>query len=342
MAPLFFSLSTALYERKRHNFMVTLSIIIVNWNTCGYLRRCLKSIRAEVTALTYEVIVVDNASRDNSLSMLATEFSDVKVVANSENRGFASANNQGIALASGKYLLLLNPDTEIRDDALGRMVAYLNSHPEVGAVGPRLTLPDGTIQTGAAGFDPSPSALFNYAFMLHALFPKSLRGIWLTKKHYRLSEEIDVDWVGGACLMMRSSAIKHVGTLNSGFFMYAEDIELCYRIKKAGWHVRCLSDIRVVHYLGGSTKQKGQRFIKQNITGLDFYYRSRFSKPKVALMHVWGTIGFTLRAVMYRFMVWIHKKSKYAERMRIMQKCALSSLHYLILLIAPSKEGMKQ
>jgi GT2 family glycosyltransferase len=279
--------------------MIDLSVIIVNWNVSAMLARCLETLFAHATELILEVIVVDNASTDDSLTMLATRFPQVQRIANQENVGFAAANNQGLTASRGRYRLLLNPDTEVLDQALSRMVQYMDSHPQVGVLSPRLMLPDGTIQGGAAGYFPCPRTLFYYAFMLQVLFPRRVRALWLDEKSYR-ADEIAVDWVSGACLMLREEILAQVGGLDDSYFMYAEDIDWCYRIKQAGWQVICLSKLTIIHHIGGSTSQRSPGFVAQHIKGLDRYYRSKHPPLKVALMHFWGMWGFTIRALLYQ------------------------------------------
>ena len=276
-----------------------LSVVIVNWNTCDMLRRCLASVYAQSINLSLEVIVVDNASHDESVQMVAAEFPETIVIANERNVGFATANNQGIRSSSGRYVVLLNPDTKIVDDALETMVEYMEQHPEVGVTGPRLILPNGAIQGGAAGYEPTPWTIFSYAFMLYRLLPVHMRSLWLAKKHY-LQREVSVDWIAGACMMVRREAIEQVGLMDDGFFMYAEDMEWCHRIRTRGWRIVCLCQTRVIHYIGGSAHQKGSEFLGQNVRGLDRYYRQQYKPSTVTWMHLWGAAGFALRAVLYQ------------------------------------------
>ena len=309
--------------------MDDLSVVIVNWNTEKLLRQCLKSVFANTKVLKLEVIVIDNASTDHSVTMVQTEFPQVNMIVNCENVGFAKGNNQGMSIAAGRYIVLLNPDTEVTNNALGLMVQFMEQHTSIGALGPKLVLPDGTVQGGGAGYEPSPLSLFNYAFMLHAILPNA-NALWLSPKHY-LASQIEVDWVAGACLIVRKQVVEQVGDMDSGFFMYAEDIEWCHRIKKAGWHVVCLSEVTVIHHIGGSTQQKGVSFISQNIKGLDQYYRTRYGTRQVFLMHFWGMLGFGLRALIYQMRLTLSRNQNYYHPAQIMWQCARSSLHFLLL-----------
>ena len=162
-----------------------LSVIIVNWNAAAFLPAALDSLWGTQGNLDMEVILVDNASSDASLTIVRERYPQVRVVANVANQGFAAANNQGIALARGRHILLLNPDTELPPTALSDLVAHLDAHPLVGVVGPRLESERGRIQGGAAGYDPSPTTIFNYATFLYRFFPERYRGLWLPQSTYR-------------------------------------------------------------------------------------------------------------------------------------------------------------
>ena len=271
------------------------SVIIVNWNARAYLGPCLESIVVQTPNLHYEICVVDNASTDGSADWVRQAFPHVHVIANQKNLGFPSANNQGIRWAQGRYILLLNPDTVITDRALERMVAYLNAHPQVGIVGPRLTSPEGRVQGGAAGFDPSLRTVFNYHFFLSYLMPRYFPGLWLSPRRYADPRPIRVDWVAGACLMARSEAIQEIGGLDEEYFMYAEDVEWCRRFRAERWRVVCLPEARVVHHVGVSAKQRGSAFLARNIESLDLYYRAHYGPPVVTLLHLMGVVGFTVR-----------------------------------------------
>lgn len=233
--------------------MPVLSILIVNWNVRDLLRRCLCSIFANLPPFPLEVIVVDNSSTDGSVEMVRTEFPQVRLIANPDNRGFPAANNQGLAIAQGRYVLLLNPDTEVVGDALEAMVAFADAHPDVGVVGPMLLNPDGTVQSSRRRFPTLMTAVFESTW-LQPYAPRRL----LTRYYVldRPDDEIqDVDWVTGAALMARREAIEQVGPLDEGFFMYSEELDWCRRFREAGWRVVYLPTARVVHYGGKSSEQ---------------------------------------------------------------------------------------
>ena len=305
------------------NQRIDLTVIIVSFNTAHLLRSCLQSVYEQTPTLSFEILISDNASTDESITMLEADFPEVKVTVNETNVGFAQANNRLIPHAKGRNLVLLNPDTVIRDQALERMVRYLDLHHEVGAIAPRLVLPNGDYQGGDAGFDPSPKSLFVFAFMLHSFFP-GLRGLWLTKQDYQV-HELQVDWLSGACLMIRNEVVKTVGTLSDAYFMYAEDIEWCYRIRQAGWKILLLNSVQIVHHHGAATKQTKGNFGTLGIQGLAVYYKSRYPRHKVVLMHLWSAIGFMLRAAALNITALVKRDQTYRRRASNMFSASVES-----------------
>jgi GT2 family glycosyltransferase len=232
--------------------VIDLSIVIINWNVRDLLRRCLESIFASRLP-GLEVIVVDNASSDGSLEMLRTEFSHVTLIANSENRGFPAGNNQGLAAARGRFVMALNPDTEIVGDALRRVVVYLEAHPEVGALGPQLLNPDGSVQSSRRRFPTFVTALFESTW-LQGIAP---RGVL---RRYTMDDVPDdtvheVDWVTGACIGVRREVLETVGVFDEDFFMYSEELDWCRRIQAAGWKIVYLPEAKVIHHAGKSSEQ---------------------------------------------------------------------------------------
>jgi N-acetylglucosaminyl-diphospho-decaprenol L-rhamnosyltransferase len=233
--------------------MVDLSIVIVSWNVRDLLRRCLHSILDVSHSMHVEVVVVDNASTDGSSDMVQAEFPGVHIVANSENRGFPAANNQGLAVAQGRYVLLLNPDTEVIEDGLATLAAFAEAHPDVGMVGPQLLYPDGSVQSSRRRFPTLATAVFESTW----LEPYALRR--LLKRYYVLDRPDDavqdVDWVTGAAMMARREAVEQVGPLDEGFFMYSEELDWCRRFREAGWRVVYLPTARIIHHEGKSSEQ---------------------------------------------------------------------------------------
>ncbi len=232
--------------------MIDVSIVIVNWNVRDLLRRCLHSI-TQYPVSSIEVIVVDNASTDGSVDMVRAEFPAVRLVANFENRGFPGAINQGISLARGRYVLLLNPDTELVGDALGAMVAFADEHPDVGVVGPQLLNSDGSVQSSRRRFPTLATAFFESTW-LQPYAPRRLL------ERYYFGDQPDdrvqgVDWLMGAALMARREAIERVGPMDERFFMYSEELDWCRRFREAGWRVVYLPTAQILHHEGKSSEQ---------------------------------------------------------------------------------------
>ncbi len=278
-----------------------LTVIIVNWNAAEYLPAALDALFAAQGDLSMETLLVDNASSDDSLRLVRENYPQVQIIANQANLGFAAGNNQGIRRARGRYILLLNPDTEIPPHALSRFVSYMDAHPQTGVAGPRLQGPKGKIQGGAAGHDPSFVTIFNFATFLYRLFPGKFRGLWLTRALYEGVDPIPVDWVSGACMMLRREAILAAGEMNERYFMYSEDVELCRRIREQGWGIVCLPGIRVTHHIGGSSSQLGPEFYAHNIDSMDLDLRTRYNAVQVALMHLIAAFGYGMRMAFYEF-----------------------------------------
>jgi len=227
--------------------MLDLSIVIVNWNVSQLLRRCLSSIQTNRGSLSLEVIVVDNASSDDSVSMIRREFPQVRLITNQENLGYTGGNNVGAKEARGRYLFILNPDTEIVEDALQQMLVYMDEHSEVGAVGPQLIYPDGSIQSSRRRF-PRLGTMFFQGTSLHwRWFPDNK----FVRLHYvsdRSEDELQsVDWLVGAALLIRRETWREVGPFDTQFFMYADEVDWCNRCRRAGWEIHYFPDAKIIH-----------------------------------------------------------------------------------------------
>lgn len=229
-----------------------LSIIIVNWNVRDLLWECLRSIETGRGDLALEVIVVDSASTDDSAAMVAAEFPWVTLLPQTENVGFPRGNNIGLREAKGEYLLLLNPDTVVVDEALAKMAAFLQANPDVGAVGPQLLNPDGTVQSSRRRFPTAATGFFESTW-LEGLAPGVLR------RYYALDlpdeTTADVDWLTGACIMVPRAVYDAIGGLDEGFYMYSEELDWCRRIKESGWHVVYYPAAQIIHHVGKSSEQ---------------------------------------------------------------------------------------
>jgi GT2 family glycosyltransferase len=228
-----------------------LSIIIVSWNTQEILADCLASIYANPPGGVFEVLVVDNASSDGTTEMVHQSFPQVRLVESSENLGFARANNLAISLAKNpRYILLLNPDTIVYPESLHKLISFMDENPKVGAAGPRMLNPDGSLQTSCY---TAPTLARECARMFHLgwILPNTCYHM----EKWDLGKRRDVDIIQGACLILRNTALEQVGLLDDNFFIYSEDFDLCFRIQKAGWRLVWLPEAEVMHYGAQSTGQ---------------------------------------------------------------------------------------
>jgi GT2 family glycosyltransferase len=237
-----------------------ISVIIVNWNSKDYLRGCLQSLaKHSPTDLTYEVIVVDGASYDGCAEMLAREFPDVRFIQSPDNIGFARANNLGASIATGWSLLLLNPDTELIEDSLSALHSALTNLPNAGAVGCRLLNVDRTLQTSSVLTFPT---VFNRIFdseFLRDLFPRA--AVWgMAALYSGKSDPVEVEAISGACILTKRASFVSIGGFSNGYFMYGEDIELCYKFWQAEFKVFHVPTTSIVHFGGGSSRQAASNF----------------------------------------------------------------------------------
>ena len=240
--------------------MITLSIVIVNYNVCGFLEQCLLSLADAVKEIPHEIFVVDNASTDGSDTYIPRRFPQVKYIYNAENVGFARANNQAVALSSGRYVLLLNPDTVVGESVLSEACRFLDDHPDAGALGVKMLDGDGRFLPESKRGFPSPWVSFCKIFGLAKIFPRSPR---FGRYHLRYLDENEinrVDVLSGAFMLLRRSTLDRCGLLDEQFFMYGEDIDLSYRMTLTGRHNYYLP-LRIIHYKGESTKTESLRYV---------------------------------------------------------------------------------
>ena len=233
-----------------------LSVVVVSYNTRDLTLTALASACRSLadSRLAYETLVVDNASPDGSADAVRQAFPQVTLIANGENRGFAAASNQGIAASAGRHVVLLNPDTEVLDDALAQLVHFLDEHPKAGACGPSLVYADGAFQHNAFRF-PGLAQTFLDFFPLHWRVMESRLNGRYPRRLYVRGRPFPIDHPLGACLLVRRAAIDQVGPLDEGYFMYSEEIDWCRRSKRAGWGVYCVPGARVIHHAGQATRQ---------------------------------------------------------------------------------------
>jgi GT2 family glycosyltransferase len=297
--------------------LIDLSIVIVNWNTSGLLIQCLESIYNAELSFTYEIIVVDNDSTDNSVQAITDRYPKVRIIANDQNLGFAKANNQGIKTGKGRYFLLLNSDTILIPKSLDVLVHYAEEHLETGMVGPKLLNMDGTLQESWAEF---PSLL------------SEITGKPVRKRHpigvppYAY----DVDSILGACMLVREEVVRTIGLLDEEYFMYSEEVDWSFRIKSAGWRVHYYPAAEIFHIGGASASMNSLRqlsllyqnkilFFNKNYG----YFKALILRYGLALANCFGIArrffcqyGKNRKAVLYRIsiqshLVWCLLRNKY-------------------------------
>ncbi len=233
--------------------MVDISIVIVSYNTKDLLRNCIQSVISETKIYTFEIIVVDNDSKDGSAAMVESSFPGIILLQNSNNAGFAAANNQGIAVAKGDFILLLNSDTVILDAAIDKTCAFMKSNDDVGIAGCRQLYPSRKLQPSCRSF-PTVWNIFTEATFLYQVFPRTkiFGQYYLSYFDYQSNREIDV--VMGSYMMIRRDVMNSVAGFDETFFFYTEETDLCYRARKNGFRSYYFSGAEIIHIGGGSTK----------------------------------------------------------------------------------------
>ena len=272
--------------------MTTPSAVVVSYNSAEYLPPCLRSLRSDGVT---EVVVVDNASADGSVGVALAADPDVKLLETGANLGFGSAANRGVAAISGDYVLIVNPDTEVEPGTVKALAEALDRDPGLAVVGPRMENLDGTVYPSVRRF-PDLTVAFGHAF-LGLVWPANPY-----TRNYRMLDwdhdqpAADVDWVGGACFMVRRRAFDMVSGFDEAYFMYVEDVDLCWRLGRAGWRIGYEPAGRVVHALGGSSRTQPYRMIAEHHRSLMRFVSKSTSGPRRGLVPVIAT-GLAVRTV---------------------------------------------
>ena len=265
-----------------------LSIVIPTWNRRSLLHDCLRSIFHWTRGVGFEVVVVDNGSTDGTVEMIREGYPSVRVIANRENLGFSRGCNQGIQASSGRFFAVLNNDTVLLEDAFSKLVSFLDAHPAVGAVGPRLVTPGGLVQESAMGaFIDLRSALFGgeyFSRFLRRLFPFWSRVPEMVTPVREQDRPLEVAWLVGACILGRRAVTEQAGLFDEKIFMYIEDMEWCYRVRKAGWTVFYYPQARIRHLDHTPTKDSMSRVMSQHMGNQVYFYRKhKGAVPAVGL-----------------------------------------------------------
>ena len=283
-----------------------LAIVIVNYNTCDHLRNCLESLQEAVDGIDHKVIIVDNCSSDGSAAMVRSEHPWVHLVIESDrNGGYAFGNNlglQAIGYGSGDlrpevvvgYVLLLNPDTVVPSEGLGKMLAFMEANPDVGVAGPKLVREDGSLDKACRRSFPTPQVSFYRFSGLARLFPKSRRFGRYNLDYLDVDSRADVDSVVGAFMLIRSEALQQAGLLDEAFFMYGEDLDLCFRIKQHGWRVVYNPEVTVLHLKGAASRRSSRRAIAAFYDAMRIFHNKHYRSQSCFLANWLIDLGIVL------------------------------------------------
>jgi GT2 family glycosyltransferase len=287
------------------NEMLDLSIIIVNWNARELLAKCLGCVESTVKKVNYETIVVDNHSSDGSQDMVRAQFPNVKLIENSDNKGFAAANNQGIQISQGRYVLLLNSDAFVKENTLDTMVAFMDEHPEAGMAGCKLLYEDGSLQPSCNSF-PTLATEFYTALGLDKLFPNSREFGKYAMGYWDYSEMREVDVLMGAFMIVRKTAIDQVGMMDASYFMYSEEVDWCFQFKKSAWKIYFYPFVEAVHLWGGTSKQVRVEMFVQMFRSRVKFFRKNYGATSAMLLKLilgfYALIRVVPGAVYYRLL----------------------------------------
>lgn len=279
--------------------MSKLAIVILNYRRPDLLADCLASIVAAPPRCALELWVVDNASGDASVPLVRQRFPQVRLLESPANVGFSRGNNLAlreiVAEASATYVLLLNNDTLVPAGALDGLVAYLDQHADVGAVGPKLLLPDGSLDRACRRSFPSPEVAFYRMVGLAALFPRSPRFGRYNLTYLDPNQTTEVDALVGACMLLRRSVIAEVGLLDEQFFMYGEDLDWCYRIKQYGWKIVYLPHVIVHHYKRAASTRRAIPSIRAFYDAMRIFHRKHYAATTAAPLNMLIEGGITLK-----------------------------------------------
>jgi GT2 family glycosyltransferase/lipopolysaccharide/colanic/teichoic acid biosynthesis glycosyltransferase len=269
-----------------------ISVIIVNYNVRDFLSNALTSLYRALEGLTAEVFVVDNASDDGSVELIKKEFPQVHLIANSGNAGFAKANNQALVRSTGKYILLINPDTLVQEDTVRILVEYFEKNAAAGMAGCKILNPDGTLQLACRRSFPTPWNAFTKTFGLSSLFPNSKLFARYNLTYLDPDTSCEVDAISGSFMMIRREVFEKIGGLDEKFFMYGEDLDWCYRVQQAGWKVMYVPATSIIHYKGESTKRSDIDELKVFYNAMRLFVRKHHTGSPVFEWFIYSGIFF--------------------------------------------------
>ncbi len=285
-----------------------LSIIIVSYNVKEFLEQAINSIVKSCQKITYEIFVVDNASSDGSVELIRKKFPGIHLIANPDNRGFAVANNQALKIASGKYVLLINPDTIVQEDTFSMILEFFEKNPECGMVGCKILNPDGSLQLACRRSFPTPWVGFTKIIGLSRLFPKSRLFGRYNLTYLDPDETYEVEAISGSFMFFRKRVLDDVGLLDESFFMYGEDLDWCFRIREAGWKIYYVPDTKIIHFKGESSKKSNIDLILQFYRAMKLFVEKHYHNRYFHVPQWLLVAGISLRASLTffrKFVLWI-------------------------------------
>lgn len=286
--------------------MAQLDLVILNYNRADLLRTCLQSLEAARSRHTIVPWVVDNASQDNSAGLVRTEFPHVRLIVNARNTGFAAGNNLALRpivdhlpadrmAVAQRYIMLLNNDTVVEPDALELLIDYLEAHPSVGAVGPKVVLLDGTLDAACRRSFPTPEVSFYRMTGLSKLFPRSRRFGRYNLTYLDPDQETEVDSLVGAAMLVRAAVVREVGLLDETFFMYGEDVDWCFRIKSYGWRIAYYPRAVIHHHKRAASTRRAIPSIRAFYDAMRIFHRKHYAQQTLAPVNAMIELGITLK-----------------------------------------------
>ena len=276
--------------------MVDISVVIVNYNVKDYLEQTLRSLRRAATGMSTEIFVVDNNSTDGSEKLFESDFSEVSFLRNTDNVGFARANNQALKMAQGRFILLLNPDTIVQEDTLQAMMSFMAGHPQAGVIGCKILNADGSLQLACRRSFPTPAVAFFKLVGLSRLFPRSKLFGRYNLTYLDPDRIHEVDAISGAFMFLRREVIEEIGLLDEQFFMFGEDLDWCYRMKKGGWKIYFVPTTQIVHYKGQSIRRSGINSLVIFYKAMYIFVRKHMKRRYLFPLEWLITIGIVLKA----------------------------------------------
>ncbi|MBW9156997.1 glycosyltransferase family 2 protein [Clostridium tagluense] len=271
------------------------SIIIVNYNTKDLTKQTIQAVIETTNKAKYEIILVDNASRDGTVEAVQEEYPNIKVIVNTENLGFSKANNIGMRQSIGKYVLLLNSDTKVLCNCIDKCFAYMEQHKDICTLGPKINLENGDFDHACKRGFPTPASSFYYMLKFDKFFPGNKKYGRYKMNYLSVDEVNEVDSLTGAFMMVRKEVIDKIGDLDEEFFMYGEDLDWCYRIKEAGYKVMYYPEAKMIHYKGQSSKKKRTKTIYEFHRAMYLFYNKHYYKKYNLFITLFVYVGIGIK-----------------------------------------------